>query len=95
MPQTAGTAATARDPAILISGFTVIRNAMVMGYPVVEAIRSILPICDEYIVAVGAGDGTKMSRFHYRYFGAQEEQTDDPTFQFRQMSGHSTPALIT
>ncbi len=48
--------ATPRDPAILISGFTVIRNAVLMGYPVVEAIRSILPICDEYIVAVGAGD---------------------------------------
>jgi len=55
-PQTVHTAATSRDPAILISGFTVIRNAVVMGYPVVEAIRSILPICDEYIVAVGAGD---------------------------------------
>ena len=48
--------AAPRDPTILISGFTVIRNAVVMGYPVVEAIRSILPICDEYIVAVGAGD---------------------------------------
>jgi len=43
---------------ILISGFTVIRNAVLMGYPVVEAIRSILPIVDEYIVAVGAGDDT-------------------------------------
>jgi len=41
---------------MLISGFTVIRNAVLMGYPVVEAIRSILPIVDEYIVAVGAGD---------------------------------------
>ena len=40
----------------LISGFTVIRNAVLMGYPVVEAIRSILPIVDEYIVAVGAGE---------------------------------------
>jgi hypothetical protein len=44
------------DAPILISGFTVIRNAMLMGYPVVEAITSILPIVDEYIVAVGAGD---------------------------------------
>jgi hypothetical protein len=44
------------EPAPLISGFTVVRNAVLMGYPVVEAIRSILPIVDEYIVAVGAGD---------------------------------------
>jgi hypothetical protein len=56
VPPTDDTAAAVRDPAILISGFTVIRNAVLMGYPVVEAIRSILPICDEYIVAVGAGD---------------------------------------
>lgn len=44
------------DSRPLISGFTVIRNAVLMGYPVVEAIRSILPIVDEYIVAVGAGE---------------------------------------
>ncbi len=50
------TTAATDDSAILISGCTVIRNAVLMGYPVVEAIRSILPICDEYIVAVGAGD---------------------------------------
>jgi hypothetical protein len=50
------TPAATDDPTILISGFTVIRNAVLMGYPVVEAIRSILPICDEYIVAVGDGD---------------------------------------
>jgi hypothetical protein len=56
VPPPDDTAAAVRDPAILISGFTVIRNAVLMGYPVVEAIRSILPICDEYIVAVGAGD---------------------------------------
>lgn len=39
-----------------ISAFTVIRNAEVMGYPVKEAILSILPIVDEYIVAVGSSD---------------------------------------
>jgi len=43
-------------PVPLLSGFTVIRNAVLMGYPVVEAIRSILPIVDEYVVAVGAGE---------------------------------------
>lgn len=39
-----------------ISGCTVIRNAVIMGYPVVEAIRSILPLVDEYVVAVGRSD---------------------------------------
>ena len=36
-----------------VSGFTFIKNAVQFDYPVVEAIRSILPLCDEMIVAVG------------------------------------------
>lgn len=36
-----------------ISGFTFIRNAIKYDYPVVESILSILPICDELLVAVG------------------------------------------
>lgn len=36
-----------------VSGFTIVRNAIKYDYPIVEAITSILPICDEMIVAVG------------------------------------------
>lgn len=36
-----------------VSGFTIVRNAIKYDYPAVEAIRSILPLCDEVIVAVG------------------------------------------
>ncbi|MES2265312.1 MAG: glycosyltransferase family 2 protein [Bacteroidota bacterium] len=39
-----------------VSGFTFIRNAVKNDYPVVEAITSILPICDEFIVALGDSD---------------------------------------
>lgn len=39
-----------------ISGFTFIRNAILYDYPIVESIKSILPICDEFIVAVGKSD---------------------------------------
>src|SRR3989338_4479863 len=42
-----------------ISGFTIVRNALKFNYPAVESIRSILPICDEFIVNVGdSEDGT-------------------------------------
>lgn len=42
-----------------VSGFTFIRNAIKYDYPVREAILSILPLCDEVIVAVGnSEDGT-------------------------------------
>ena len=39
-----------------VSGFTFVRNAVKLKYPVVEAIRSILPLCDELVVNVGVGD---------------------------------------
>ena len=39
-----------------VSGFTFIRNAIKYDYPVIESIRSILPVCDEVIVAVGNSD---------------------------------------
>ena len=43
-----------------ISGFTFIRNAIKYDYPIVEAIASILPLCDEVVVAVGnSEDGTR------------------------------------
>ncbi len=42
-----------------ISGFTIVRNAVKFNYPVLASIRSILPICDEFIVNVGdSQDGT-------------------------------------
>ena len=39
-----------------VSGFTFVRNAVLYDYPVVEAIQSILPLCDEFVVAVGKSD---------------------------------------
>jgi glycosyltransferase involved in cell wall biosynthesis len=39
-----------------VSGFTIVRNAIRYDYPVVEAIQSILPLCDEVIVAVGKSE---------------------------------------
>ncbi len=41
---------------MFVSGFTFIRNAVKLDYPVKEAILSILPVVDEMVVAVGQGD---------------------------------------
>ncbi len=41
---------------MFISGFTLVRNAIKFDYPIVEAIKSILPLCDEVIVAVGKSE---------------------------------------
>lgn len=39
-----------------VSGFTIIRNAIQYDFPVVESITSILPVCDEFVVAIGKSD---------------------------------------
>jgi len=47
-----------------VSGFTFLRNGQKLGYPFVASIRSILPIVDEFVVALGpcADDTEKMLR---------------------------------
>ncbi len=39
-----------------VSGFSFIRNGQKFGYPFVESIKSILPICDDFYIAVGNSD---------------------------------------
>src|SRR5215216_3109466 len=39
-----------------VTGFSFIRNAIIYQYPIEEALRSILPICDEVVVAVGKSE---------------------------------------
>lgn len=42
-----------------VSGFSFVRNAIKFGYPVAEALRSVAPLVDELVVAVGRSeDGT-------------------------------------
>jgi glycosyltransferase involved in cell wall biosynthesis len=38
---------------VKISGFTFLRNARTLGYPFLESITSVLPLCDEYIIVLG------------------------------------------
>ncbi len=37
----------------IVSGFTIVRNATIMGYPVIESIKSVLPLVDEFVVGLG------------------------------------------
>ncbi len=36
-----------------ISGFTIVRNAQILDYPFQEAVRSVLPLCEEFIINCG------------------------------------------
>lgn len=39
-----------------VSGFTFVRNADKLYIPVVESIKSVLPLCDEFVIALGNND---------------------------------------
>ena len=39
-----------------VAGFSFVKNAVLYQYPLIEAIKSILPICDEFVIAVGKSD---------------------------------------
>jgi hypothetical protein len=47
---------------VSISGFTFIRNGVELGFPFEASIRSLLPLVDEFVVAIGAGSDDTVAR---------------------------------
>ena len=47
---------------VSISGFSFIRNGAMLGFPFVESIRSLLPLVDEFVIAVGRSDDDTLER---------------------------------
>jgi hypothetical protein len=45
-----------------ISGVTIIRNGVKLGYPFIQSIRSILPLCSELVVGVGDSEDDTRER---------------------------------
>lgn len=45
-----------------VSGFTFVRNAILFDYPFLESLASLLPLCDEVIVAVGRSDDETLNK---------------------------------
>ena len=45
-----------------VSGFTIVRKGIEYGYPFVEAIQSILPLCDELVVNYGISTDATLER---------------------------------
>jgi hypothetical protein len=41
---------------VKVSGFTIVRNAVKLDFPVEASIRSLLPVCDEVVVNVGRSE---------------------------------------
>jgi glycosyltransferase involved in cell wall biosynthesis len=45
-----------------VSGFSIIRDGVRFGYPFVESIRSVLPLVDEFVLAVGKSSDETLQR---------------------------------
>jgi glycosyltransferase involved in cell wall biosynthesis len=45
-----------------VVGFTFVRNGVIYDYPFLESIHSLLPLCDELIVAVGRSDDNTLEQ---------------------------------
>ena len=45
-----------------VSGFSFIRNGLKLDYPFIESIQSILPICDEFLIAVGDSEDETLKK---------------------------------
>ena len=64
-----------------ISGFSFVRNGIKLYYPVVEMIKSILPIVDEFIIAVGEGDEDDTTRDQIIEIGDPKIQIIDTVWE--------------
>jgi hypothetical protein len=49
---------------VRISGFTIVRNAIKLDFPVEASIRSLLPVCDEVVVNVGRSEDETLALVH-------------------------------
>lgn len=47
-----------------VTGFSFIRNAIRYDYPIVEAVRSVLPLCDAFVLAVGKSEDETLQLIH-------------------------------
>lgn len=68
-----------------ISGFSFARNASKLYYPMKEAVQSILPIVDEFVVALGKGDEDDTTRQELISIGSSKVKIIDTVWDPKYM----------
>lgn len=76
-----------------VCGFTIVRNAVRLDYPIVEAITSTLPLCDEFVVAVGRSEDTTLELV--RQINSEKIKIIETVWDDSQREGGRTFALET
>jgi len=82
-----------------ISGFTFIRNATKYYYPIKQAIQSILPIVDEFVVAMGESDLDDFTEAEILSIGSDKiriihRKWDEDLFRDGHIFSHETNAAL-
>ena len=75
-----------------VSGFTFLRNGQKLGYPFVASIRSILPIVDEFVIALGPCDDDTEKMLHE--IGDQKIRIIPTTWNERIRSDYSVKGFV-
>lgn len=70
-----------------ISGFSFVRNGVKLYYPVVEAIKSMLPIVDEFVITVGRGDDDDETRQRIAAIGDPKIKIIDTVWDEKHFKG--------
>jgi len=70
-----------------ISGFSFVRNGAKLYYPVAESIKSILPIVDEFVIAVGKSDDDDDTRQRIVDIGDPKVKIIDTVWEERHFKG--------
>ena len=78
-----------------ISGFSMVRNATKLYYPIKEAIESILPICDEFIVAVGEGDSDDKTKERIESIDSDKVKVIDTVWKEKHFENGQVNAIQT
>ena len=78
-----------------ISGFSFVRNGTKLYYPVRESIESILPICDEVVVAIGNCDEDDNSREEILSIGSDKIKIIDTVWDEKYMMRGAIHAIQT
>ena len=64
-----------------ISGFSFVRNGIKLYYPVVESVKSILPIVDEFVIAIGQSDEDDTTRAEIAAIGDKKIKIIDTIWE--------------
>lgn len=80
---------------MMLSGFSFVRNGIKLYYPVVESICSILPLVDEFVIAVGQGDADDTTREQIAAIGDPKIKIIDTVWEERYFNKGVINALQT